>query len=294
MKITLRQIRVFDAIARHGKVGRAAEEISISQSAASMSLADLESHLGTPLFHRQGKRLQLNDYGRWLQPRAHQLLTLALEIETSAASDQLQGRLKLGASSTIGNYLIPAVIANFVDQHPDVAIDLRVGNTEQVIEDMRNLRVDIGLIEGICHNQQLQIHAWRRDQLEVFVSPNHPLAKKKRLKLQDLADAYWILREPGSGTREIFTLATRQHLPELKVKLELGNSEAIKQAVKGGLGLGCLSNLAIASEISHGELVALPIADLNLERQLYIIERENQLDSKLVSTFRQALIAEGS
>jgi len=289
MKITLRQLTVFDAVARHGNVGRAAADIALSQSAASMSLADLEQHLGAPLFNRMGKRLQLNDYGRWLQPRVHQLLALAAEIETSANREELQGQLLIGASSTIGNYLLPGIIARFLQRHPGVGIDLRVGNTEQVIEDMLHLRADIGLIEGLCHTQQLVSAPWREDNLRVFCGPRHPLAGKSPLELVDLARAQWILREPGSGTREIFSLATRDVLPDLPVKLELGNSEAIKQAVKSGLGLGCLSELAIASEVTHGELVVLDIADLDLRRQLYVVQRRGQSESRLVQAFRDSL-----
>ncbi len=252
MRITLRQLQVFDAVARQGTVTRAADVVALSQSAAIMSLSDLEHNLGTVLFNRRGKRLQLNDYGRWLLPRVHQVLQMLSEIEESAHAEGLCGQLKIGASSTIGNYLVPGLIADFVDEHPQVEIKLSVGNTEQVVDDMLNLNIDLGLIEGPCHSQQLAVSNWRTDSLKIFCSPQHPLSKKRRISLNQLSKESWILREPGSGTREIFALATRGKIEPLNIKLELGNSEAVKQAVKKGFSLGCLSELAIASELSMG------------------------------------------
>jgi|TARA_B110000977_G_scaffold200076_1_gene289368 DNA-binding transcriptional LysR family regulator len=286
MRITFKQLSVFNAVAKTSSVSKAADSIALSQSATSMSLAELENHLGAPLFHRHGKRLQLNDYGRWLQPKVHQLLQQALEIEHSANSAFLQGHLKISASSTIGNYLVPAMIGEFAKTHPQVEIDLSVGNTEQVIDDMLHLRADIGLIEGPCHTQQLSCQPWRTDSLKVFSRPDHPLADKKKVSANMMTDESWILRESGSGTREIFSLACQGIMSNLKVKLELGNSEAIKQAVKTGLGLGCLSELALASEIKHKELRVLNTPELKLTRELSIVQTRNIHQSVLLKEFK--------
>ena len=285
MRITLKQLTVFDAIARTGNVSKASNDISLSQSATSMSLNDLEVNLGAQLFNRHGKRLKLNDYGRRLQPQVRQLLQQALAIEQSALSDELQGQLRIGASSTIGNYLIPTMIASFVQQHPLVHIDLVVGNTEATIDAMLKLQVDVGLIEGLCHSTQLNSTKWRIDNLKIFCGPTHPLSHTKQVTLSALKKEPWILREPGSGTREIFALAARNKFDSLNVKLELGNSEAIKQAVKSGWGVGCLSEIAIAAEVEHGELCVLPIKDLDLHRDLFLIEPKMGFSSKLHEAF---------
>jgi DNA-binding transcriptional LysR family regulator len=294
VKITLKQLRVFDAIARSGGVARAANDISLTQSAASMSLKALEGQLDAQLFDRQGKRLQLNDYGRWLQPKAHSILQQINEIEHSAQNEELQGQLQIGASSTIANYLLPKIMAEFVSEHSQVSIDLKVGNTGQVIDDLLHLRIDLGLIEGLCDEQYLDLIPWRRDKLVVFCSPEHPLAKKKKISARELSTKQWILRESGSGTREIFTLASHGVLEALPVKLELGNSEAIKQAVKTGLGLGCLSELTLKSELAHGELKLLSTPYLKLERQLYILNRNDLYRSQLLQSFIRALKNEES
>jgi DNA-binding transcriptional LysR family regulator len=286
MRITLKQLSVFNAVAKTSSVSKAADSIALSQSATSMSLSELEQQLGAPLFHRHGKRLQLNEYGRWLQPKVHQLLQQAIEIEQSANRDFLQGHLKISASSTIGNYLIPAMIGEFAKTHPQVEIDLSVGNTEQVIEDMLHLRADIGLIEGPCHTQQLNCQPWRTDALKVFCRPDHLLAKKRKVSPAMMTSEAWILREPGSGTREIFSLACQGIMANLTVKLELGNSEAIKQAVKTGLGLGCLSELALLSETKHKELKILATPELNLTRELSIVQSKNLYESTLLQAFK--------
>ena len=285
MRISLKQLSVFDSVARLGSVSKAAEDISLSQSATSMSLAELESHLGAPLFNRHGKRLSLNDYGRWLQPKVHQLLIQAKEIETSSNNEALQGNLKIGASSTIGNYLVPSTIAAFVQAHPQVNINLTVANTEEIVAGMQSLSFDIGLIEGPSHAPQLNTEVWKSDKLVIFCSPQHPLAKKNKISIEDLTDAQWVLRELGSGTREIFSLATQNVLMNPQVKLELGNSEAVKLAVKTGLGLGCLSNLAIQAEISAGTLVKLPCDFINLKRNFFLIQRKDGYQSQLMKHF---------
>lgn len=290
MRITLKQLAIFAAIARHENISQAADEVALTQSAMSMALKELESQLGTALFHRQGKRLKLNAAGIELQPKAQQLLALARDIEQLGKRDQLGGSLRIGASSTIGNYLAPSIIAGFLTRYPDVTIDLKVGNTEQIIDDTLHLRVDIGLIEGLCDTPQLQRIAWRRDDLKIFCSPGHPLARRQRIRYPDLAGAAWILREQGSGTRAIFSNATADKFQPQGQLLELGNSEAIKQAVKTGFGISCLSELAIKAELHYGEFVELAVPALDLQRQLFIIRHKSQCNSRLEQAFEQTLL----
>ncbi len=289
MRISLKQLAVFNAIAQTGSVSKAADKVNLSQSAASMSLAELESHLGAPLFHRHGKRLSLNDYGRWLQPKAHQLLIQAEEIEQSREQESLQGSLKIGASSTIGNYLVPAHIAAFVQAHPQVNITLDIANTQQIVAGMQSMRFDVGLIEGPSHAPQLDTQVWKQDELVVFASADHELASKKVITKKDLNDAQWILRESGSGTREVFSNATQNILRNPSVILELGNSEAVKLAVKTGLGLGCLSRLAIKAELDAGSLVQLHCDFVNLNRDFFLIQRKDSYQSQLLKIFLEAI-----
>jgi DNA-binding transcriptional LysR family regulator len=289
MRISLKQLQVFAAIAKHENISLAADDITLTQSAMSMALKELESQLHTPLFQRQGKRLKLNNIGIMLQPKVQKLLQLVEEIEQLATQDELSGQLRIGASSTIGNYLAPAIIAEFLTQHPRVHIDLKVGNTEQIIDDMRYMRLDVGLIEGICDVPQLERLAWRTDDLKIICANSHPLSKHKRISFDDLAHTTWILREQGSGTRTIFSNAIMNKFQPQGQLLELGNSEAIKQAVKTGFGISCLSGLAIAAELQHQELRELPVKELDLQRQLFIIKNKTQFNSRVEQAFEEKL-----
>jgi DNA-binding transcriptional LysR family regulator len=285
MRITLKQLHVFAAIARHENISLAARDISLTQSAASMALKELELQLDAQLFHRQGKRLKLNSLGITLQPKVQQLLRLASEIETLATQDGLAGQLRVGASSTIGNYLVPSIIAGFLGENRGVRIDLKIANTEQIVDDLLHLRIDIGLIEGLCDHPTIERIPWRDDDLKIFCARNHPLARKKKITFRELAEASWILRESGSGTRAIFTNATHDRFQPTGQLLELGNSEAIKQAVKTGFGISCLSELAIAAELKHHELCLLQVEDLDLRRQLFIIKNRARIEGRLEEAF---------
>ena len=189
MAVTLRQMEVFVAIARHGNVTRAAAEVFLSQSAASMALSEMEKQLGGNLFDRQGKRLLVNERGRSLLPRAQEVLARVQEIEELFGDHdgRLAGDLKIGASSTIGNYLIPRIFGDFVHAHPETRLSLDVGNTERVVGEVKRFHVDLGFIEGFCHDQAIETIPWERDQLVVFASPHHPLAQSRQISAADLA-----------------------------------------------------------------------------------------------------------
>ncbi len=289
MRITLKQLRVFVAVARCENMTQAANEIGLTQSAMSMALKELESQLDSALFHRHGKRIKLNHTGNSLLPKALQILQLAQEIEYQAGLEELAGQLRVGASTTIGNYLVPGIIAGFLKKNANTDIDLKVANTQQVIEDVLHYRLDIGLIEGLCDAPQIERIAWCDDELVIFAGKSHPLACSSTISSDQLGDCQWILREPGSGTREIFTNACHDRFQPSSRILELGNSEAIKQAVKTGFGISCLSRLAIASEVSHDELVILPVKNMDLTRQFFIIKNKMHISSKLVTAFQTEL-----
>jgi DNA-binding transcriptional LysR family regulator len=285
--MTLRQLEVFVAVARHGNVTRAAADVFLSQSAASMALAEMEKQLGGNLFDRKGKRLLVNERGRALLPRAREVLSRVREIEELFGTQEgrLAGDLKIGASSTIGNYLIPRIFGNFVLAHPELRLSLDVGNTEQVIQDVKHFHVDLGFIEGFCHDQEIETIPWKQDQLVVFASPHHPLAQRKEVTVADLAEVNWILRERGSGTREVFETAIAGQLEDLHLFLELGHTEAIKEAVEAGLGISCLSRLAIARALDLGVLIQLPAPFLNLERRFSILIHKEKYRTDLLQAF---------
>jgi len=271
MKFSLRQIEVLVAIGRESSVSRAAETLSMTQSATSMALAELEKQFNTRLFDRQGKRLQLNTEGRELLPRAMELLDRAQELESLMEGKTGAGSLRIGATLTIGNYLATLLIGDYMQQNPGSRVELSVQNTSVIVEQVTHFKLDLGLIEGDSYHPDLLLTPWVDDELVIFAAPDHPLADKKKLKLQDLANENWILRERGSGTRQVFEAALRNQLTNLKVLLELEHTEAIKRAVESRLGIGCISRLALKDAFKRGSLVPLEIAGLDLKRQFNFV-----------------------
>lgn len=272
MRITLKQLEVFIAVAQSGNVTRASETLSITQSATSMALADFESQLGRKLFDRIGKRLQLNDTGRLLLSKALDAVARVADIEHLAASDTaLIGPLRIGASMTIGNYMMPGLIGSFMKQHPGAQLMLEVANTRHIIQTLEQFQIDIGFIEGFCHEPNIEVLPWYRDELVIFAAPTHALARRKTVTEDDLAAADWILREPGSGTREVFDNAVLGKVQRINLLLEFGHTEAIKHAVESGIGIGCASRRTLDDAIRTGSVVPIATPFLNLERELYVL-----------------------
>lgn len=287
MAITLRQLEIFSATAGSGNLTRAAEHIGLSQSAASMALAELERQFSEPVFDRVGKRLVLNERGRALLPLAQEVLARVREIgdRFGATGDSLAGELRIGASSTVGNYLIPRLLGELVQAHPELKLTLDVVNTGQVIAGMAVFRYDVGFIEGPCRHPELEVIPWRADALAVFAAAGHPLVGRRPVTAADLRAAPWILREPGSGSREVFEQAVVDRLGPLQVFLELGHSEAIKQAVEAGLGLGCLSVLTLERSLQAGALAILPTPFLDLSRTLSILVHRRKYRTSVLRAF---------
>ena len=256
MHITLRQLEVFAEVLKSGSTTQASQMLALSQSAVSAALTDLEGQLGVQLFDRVGKRLVVNEHGRLLYPRALALLEQTIEIEQLFREDN--GAIRVFASSTIGNYILPEVIARYRRDFPGLPLEMSVGNSQDVINAVIDFRVDIGLIEGPCHNADIIADPWLEDELVVFASPASSLLQQE-VTLERLAQAPWILREQGSGTREIVDYLLLSHLPQFHMGMELGNSEAIKHAVRHGLGISCLSRRVIAEQLESGTLVEIPV-----------------------------------
>jgi DNA-binding transcriptional LysR family regulator len=271
LRTTLRHIEVFVATAQKGSVTQAAAAIGMTQSAASMALADFEGQLGTKLFDRIGKRLSLNDDGRALYATAVEMLDRAHEMEALFKRDGRAVDLRLGASSTIGNYLLPQMIGEFGASRPGSRFQLEVGNTEQIINAVRHFEIDIGFVEGPCLHPEIEAIFWQHDELAICSAPRHPLARPGAATAKALEDADWILRERGSGTREVVDQLLVSQLGAIRVTMELGGSEAIKRAVESGMGISCLPKTALTGAVERGNLVCLDTPFLHLTRALHIV-----------------------
>ena len=286
MRMTLRQLAVFVAVAQEGTVTKASDAVKLTQSAASMALADLEDGLGAPLFDRLGKRLQLNDLGRFLLPQALEILGRCETFEQIAKGELQSIDLRLGATLTISDYLMPDLMAGFLQKQPQAHLQLQVGNTRQIIEAVNQFQLDLALIEGSCHLPQLQSIHWHDDELAVCCAPSHPLAQLNRpLTPQDFNDVEWILREEGSGTREVFDLAILKNLSNANIRLTLGHNEAILKIISGGLGLSCISKLALRPMLNSGQLVILDTPFWELKRPLYMLVHRHKYQGPGLKAF---------
>ncbi len=285
MHFTLKQLKVFLAVASHENVSMAAEELAMSPSAASPALKELEQRFDVVLFDRVGKRLQLNEQGALLRPQAAALLSQAEQIESSLIRHSDVGELKVGATLTIGNYVAIGIMAAFIQDHPSAQVELDVENTQAIASKVRNFELDIGLIEGELQEPDLDVQYWRDDTLSVFCSPQHPLAKKKELSDVDLKQADWIIREKGSGTRQAFDRAMSGMLSEIILRLELQHTEGIKRAVEAGLGIGCLSELTLQDAFKRGTLVPLLAPQRDWTRKFYFILHKQKFLSRGVQSW---------
>ncbi|MDE2346652.1 MAG: LysR family transcriptional regulator, partial [Gammaproteobacteria bacterium] len=280
------QLEAFVATATSRSVRAAAEQLHLTQPAVSMTLAELERQLGTPLFDRERGRLHMNHHGRDLLPMAREILERMRELyrHTSEQTQQMTGELRLGASNTVGNYLVGSLLGTFVKMHAEVAVHLTVGNTDAIVAGLLDHTLDLGCVEGPVSHPQLEVRAWREDVLVVCARPDHVLAKRRRLRAHDFSGTRWIMREPGSATRALNERALSA-LPGGQVVMELGQVEAIKQAVVAGLGIACLPAAAVDDAVAAHRLVVLPTPFLDLRRSLSLVLHKTRYRGALIKAF---------
>ncbi len=295
MRITLRQLAIFAAVADAGSTAAAAGRVALSQSATSAALNELEAVLEARLFDRVGTRLVLNDTGRGLLPQARAVLDGAAGIEREFGlgvdSDTLgapPSLLRVGASTTIGNYLLPTLVAEWQRTRPRAHVDVEIANTGAIAAAVARMAVDVGLIEGPCHEPDVVAHAWREEELVIACAPAHPLLQgdpARRLNVSALRQVPWLLREPGSGTREAVEQALQPHLHQVQEGLRFGGTEAIKQAAVEGLGFTCLSRFAVQDLVDLGRLVRVQTTLPRLVRRFWLVHHRRKQFSRTLGEF---------
>jgi len=279
MNISFRQLKAFVAVARLGNLGAAADQLCLTRGAISQALKELELQLGTPLFDRAHPHLLLNSEGALLLPLADEMLTRLDDIgELFQQSGETGGSgkavLRIGASQTIGNYLLPSLLAQL---GPQWRLSVFIANSQQLAERLLAFELDLALIEGEVTHPQLHSEAWQQDQMLLVTSPMHPLAQRMAatgaidaaLSAADLAGQYWVLREAQSGSREQFDKYLRPQLGNTGTVLELNTLEAVLNTVQQGLGLTLVSELAVQDRLRSGALVVLPFSQ-PMPRQLHL------------------------
>ena len=284
--ISVKQLEVFVTIAATGTMRAAAERLFVTQPAISMALSELERQLNAQLFDRERGRLHLSARGKELLPMAQEVIERIQEILRQTADQPLilTGELRVGASNTIGNYMVGDLLGNFVALHPRVSLQVSVENTETIVAGLLEHRTDVGCVEGPVNHPQLEVLPWRDDTLVVCAAPTDPLALEPDLKARHFKDAKWILRERGSAMRVQAEQALAT-LPSGHILLELGQVEAIKQAVIAGLGIACLPYAAVVDPVTTGRLQILNTPFLNLSRRLSLVLHKSRYRGALIDAF---------
>ncbi len=287
MDFTLKQLQVFVAVVTHGSALAAARAMGLSQPAVSSAIAELEKHLGTALFDRWKKRMVLNERGRILLPMARLLLVNARDLGQmfGAGKSQVGGTLRLGASLTLANYVMPDTLSGFVAAYPHVKVEVACRNKIGIISQVEDFAIDIGVIAGECRRPDVEHRPWLTDELCIFAAASHPLARRSRVTPADLSAAQWILREEGSGTLELFLKALPSGTLPLRTTMEFDNLESIKRAVEYGSALSCLSRMAVKREVEAGRLRVLPTPYLDLCRDYYFLVHRKRHQSALLNAF---------
>lgn len=290
--MNLNHLALFRAVAEAGGFTRAAEARRISQPAISAQVAELESSLGLQLFDRLPRGVRLTQAGECLLGYARRLA--AVETEAERAMEELRGvrsgMLKLGASRSIGTYWLPGQLAAFHRQHPEVKLEVWIGNTEEVEQQLLEGAVELGLTEGAASTRpELWTRVFHQDELVVIAPPGQPLAAAP-LTAAALCREPMVVREIGSGTRVIVEDALRRKRLELRnVVLTLDSPEAIKHSVAAGLGLAIISRLCVLRELAEGTLRQLEVKGLSIPRPLHLVTTANRSRSPAAAAFVQSL-----
>src|SRR5262245_4012155 len=275
--LTLRQFEVFLAVARAQGFRRAAESLHLSQPALSQHVAELERSLGARLFDRWGRRVTLTEAGRVLEDHALRLFSALTSAREAIAelNGLTRGSLVVGASTTPGIYLLPALIGAFEREYPGISIDLRIANSRVIEERVRGNDLDLGVVggHGLSPGEEC-LAAGVVDELVLIVSPGHQWVRRPRLAPGQFAQERLLIREPGSATRQVMERALLQAGVKIGRTMELGHTEAIKQAVMAGLGVAFVSVYAVRGELETGRLRQIRLRGLRIQRHFHVIHNE--------------------
>jgi DNA-binding transcriptional LysR family regulator len=290
---TVRQLRVFDAVARHLSFSRAAEELHLSQPAVSMQVKALEAQAGLALLEQVGKKVFLTEAGRVVHARANTVIRELAEADEALAALQglTQGRLPIAVVST-AKYFAPPLLARFLRAHPAVQLELAIDNREAVIAKLGGNEVDLAIMGRPPAELDTASQAFAPHPHVVIAPAGHPLAGRKRLRLADLARERFVVREPGSGTRTLLEKHFADGGLTVPVAMQMASNETIKQAVIAGLGLSFLSRHTLGLELAAGRLVALDVVGMPLLREWYVVHLAPKRLSPVASACRAFILAE--
>ena len=290
---TLHQLKVFETVARNGSFTRAAEELFITQPTVSSQVKQLTKAIGLPLFEQIGKSLYLTDAGQELLSACQDIFERLNNFEMKVADlkGTKQGQLNLAVITT-AKYFVPRLLGPFCEQYPGIDVALKVTNHQEIQQRMSDNKDDLYIVSNPNEDIDLKSQPFLNNPLVVVARKDHPLASKRNINLKELNDQSFIMREQGSGTREAILKLFEENNISVKVKLELGSNEAIKQAIYGGLGISVLSEHCLISEGMSGELTILDFQDFPLKRRWFVVHLAGKKLSVIAETFYSYLLEE--
>ena len=293
LHFTLRQLQVFEKVASHLNYSRAAEELFLSQPAVSMQIKQLEGHIGLALFEQMGKKIFLTEAGRELFPYARHLAQQMDEIESvfNEMKGLGQGKLTLSVVNT-ANYFTPQLLAKFCQLHPSINVILQVANRDAVLKQLADNSTDLAILGQPPDGLDLDAQSFLDNPLVVIAAPAHPLATEQHIQIARLAEETFLSREKGSGTRSAMERVFAQHGVQPHISMEMETNEAIKQAVRAGMGLGILSLHSLELELETGRLVTLDVEHFPLTRHWFVAHRRNKRLSGAALAFKKFLLTE--
>jgi DNA-binding transcriptional LysR family regulator len=291
MNLNLHLLRIFIQVAKLQSFSHAAKTLMISQPAVSKSVQELESQLDTVLIDRTGRGVALTEAGRLLHEYGQEIFAAERAAETALEqlADLQRGQLSIGASNTVGTYLLPSILGRFHRRYPAIKLSLEIGNTQQIVRQLHRLPLDLAFVEGPVRGDSVQVVDWRQDEVVIIAASDHPLAQGKSLTLAKVFDEPFIMREIGSGTREVFETYLEQTKYSIKIAMELGTNQAIKEAVIAGLGLGVVSIVTIKLELAAGVLTVLNVPNFPLQRMITQVTATGRPLSRAALVFQDFL-----
>ncbi|HEX5971053.1 MAG TPA: LysR substrate-binding domain-containing protein [Gemmatimonadaceae bacterium] len=291
MALNLHHLRVFARVAEEGGFTRAARAMRLSQPAVSKAVRELERQTGVPLFERAGRATRLTGPGEALFARARELFAVerSAEEELRALRGLSGGVLRVGASTTVATYLLFPYLARFREANPGVELRVSSANTRAIARALLERRLDVALVEGPVRHARIEVVPWREDELVLITPPTHRLAAKRSIELRALSGEPLIVREPGSGTRRVAERALAAHDVSPRVTLQLGSTEAIKQAVAAGLGVAFVSRFAVEEQVKLGRIAAVRVREAALRRMLTELRLAGRAEGPGAVAFREML-----
>ncbi len=283
--MTLRHLKIFIKVADSGSMTAAAKALFIAQPTVSQAVSELEDYYGIKLFDRLSKRLYLTEKGTHLLSYARHLTSLEDEMEKAMKNPDKSGVIKVGASLTIGTYLLPKLVRSFTDQYPLLQIKATVKNTQDIERLLMQNSIDFALVEGVVHTPDISATPFMDDKLLLVCSKNHPLRKVKKILPAALNNLQFIVREPGSGTRELFENMMATHEIKWQLAWECNGSDVLKSAAINGLGIAVISQRLVEREIESGELFGLKIDGIDLRRKFSVIYHKNKYLTRTMNAF---------